>query len=153
MRFKRRGRFAFSDTPRKRAHVLRKQQSERDALPLFAALIASEQEDVDTVIESRAALWADAEARDRARRALKWREARARLRAYPHNGRQALAAYWNRCGWPADPEYLMSMLHMYDTGRLNLAAHIGPYVVPTWAPIKSRDASEAESYGNITQGG
>ncbi|WP_317054365.1 hypothetical protein [Roseovarius rhodophyticola] len=43
MRFKRTPTFAFTDTPRKRAALRRKQQRERDALPLFAAQVAEEQ--------------------------------------------------------------------------------------------------------------
>jgi len=34
--------------------------------------------------------------------------------------RGALLAYWQGCKWPADPSYFLSMLHMYDTGRLSL---------------------------------
>lgn len=47
MRFKRVERFPFVDTPRKRAALARKQQRERDALPLFAGEIAERLEAVD----------------------------------------------------------------------------------------------------------
>lgn len=126
MRFKRYGRYPFNDTPRKRAAVLRKQRNEREALPLFADQIAAEQASVDDVMIGRAVAWDNHEARSRAYEARKWREARARLRAYLPNERRALAAYWQRCGWPAVPSYLLSMLHMYDTNRLDLAPVIGP---------------------------
>ena len=34
--------------------------------------------------------------------------------------REALLVYWQGGKWPADPSYFLSMLHMYDTGRLSL---------------------------------
>ncbi len=39
---------------------------------------------------------------------------RARLASYTENARPALAGYWNRRGWPADPVYFMEIMH--DTG-------------------------------------
>lgn len=48
------------------------------------------------------------------------REARQRLNGYQEPVRGALLAYWQGCKWPADPSYFLSMLHMYDTGRLSL---------------------------------
>jgi hypothetical protein len=102
--------------------VLRRQQIERDALPLFATTIASEQPAVDDVMTARAMIWARQERKDRAHRAAKWRQARRQLASYGDNLRPVLAAHWQRCGWPADPVYLLEMLHMFDTGRLELPA-------------------------------
>lgn len=118
MRFKRYGRHSFQDTPRKRAALTRKQRAERDALPLFAEQVAADQLDADTVMDERARRWAETEMRWRAQRAADWRRARAKLSSYPEPERRALHDYWQRCGWPADPNYLISMLHMFDTGRL-----------------------------------
>jgi hypothetical protein len=120
MRFKRYIRHPFTDTSRKRAHVKRRQRKECEALPLFSAQIAVEQPSVDEVMSDRAQRWQCHERDDRARRAAKWREARTRLASYPDTTRAALRAYWQKCRWPADPGYLLSMLHMFDTNRLVL---------------------------------
>ncbi len=117
MRFKGYGRYPFNDTRRKRAAVLRKQRNER----LFADQIANEQQSVEDVMAARAVAWDNHEARSR---------------AYPLNEWRVLAAYWQRCGWPAAPSYLLSMLHMYDTNRLDLAPIIGPLMFnPTRVPL------------------
>lgn len=118
MRFKRVERFPFVDTPRKRAALARKQQRERDALPLFAGEIADEQPGPDEVMASRAKAWAAQEAAMRARDAGDWRRARAKLASYPEPARTALRDYWQVCGWPATGSYLLTMLNMHDTGRL-----------------------------------
>lgn len=120
MRFSRFGTYAFQDTARKRAAVLRKQRAEREALPLFADQVASEQEPVDDIMSARAAHWTKQQQEDRQRRALEWRRARARLAEYPQPIRGELLAYWQRCKWPADPTYLLCMLRMHDGGRLDL---------------------------------
>ena len=120
MRFKLWPRYSFRDTPRNRAAVLRCQKREREALSLFADEIQDQQPNVDDVMAARAARWTQREQDGRAHRALKWRQSRARLARYPDRERSALLAYWQRCGWPADPVYLLEMLHMFDTGRLDL---------------------------------
>lgn len=120
MRFDRYGWYEFNDTPRKRMAFARKQRMERERYPLFAEEIATGQIDVDTEMAQRQANWIKHEIVDRAARAKKWREARARLAAYPAAEQGKLLAYWQRCGWPGDPTYLLSMLHMYENGRLDL---------------------------------
>lgn len=120
MRFKRFERYEFQDTERKRKAYARKQQRERERYPLFPEMVASEQIDVDAEMEGRRRRWEMQEVTDRARRAKGWRQARAKLAAYPDQERQELRAYWERCGWPADPSYLASMLKMYDDKRLEL---------------------------------
>ena len=64
--------------------------------------------------------WANDEARMRQREAQTWRKARARLASYTDRERAALLAYWQRCSLPADPEYFLTMMHMHDTGRLDM---------------------------------
>lgn len=118
MRFDRFGQYEYQDTHRKRAAFLRKQVKEQQRYPLFAEQIAAEQIGVDQEMAQRTANWSKRFAEDRARRAMKWREARAKLAQHPD--RAELAAYWQRCRWPGDPTYLLSMLHMYDNGRLDL---------------------------------
>lgn len=120
MRFHRFFTYAFEDTPRKRAAVVRKQRAEREALPLFAEQIAEAQEPVDKIMAARAALWTAQQQTARNRHSADWRRARARLAAYPLPMRGELLAYWQRCDWPADPTYLLCMLNMHDNGRLEL---------------------------------
>ena len=112
--------YIFTDTPRKRAALLRKQRAEREALPLFADQVAAEQESVDTVMADRAVIWSTRQQEARRQRAHDWRRARARLAHYPAEVRRELLAYWQRCKWPADPPYLLSLMHMHDGGRLEL---------------------------------
>ena len=62
--------------------------------------------------------WTRLQAKDRQEMAQKWRQCRQRIREYPEPIREALLAFWQRCRWPADPTYFLSMLHMFDQGRL-----------------------------------
>jgi hypothetical protein len=138
VRFKPGGRYPFEDTSRKRAALRARQRREREALPLLSDLVAEEQPEEDDVMRERAQRWHQYEIKRRAHLAVKWREARARLRAYPQPVRGHLQAYWQRCGWPGDPVYLLSMLHMWDTGRLNLRV-IG---AEPWQPSGKSDAPQ-----------
>ncbi|WP_299082989.1 hypothetical protein [uncultured Ruegeria sp.] len=54
MRFKMWSRFAFEDTPRKPAALRRKQQKEREAVPLLADQISEQQPGEDEVMRKRA---------------------------------------------------------------------------------------------------
>lgn len=120
MRFRKCQRHSFTDTSRKRAALRRKQQKEREALPLFAEQIAEAQPCEDAVMAARAEKWAQNEARSRACRAARWREARARLAALSDNERAVLTAAWNCAPYPADPVYLLDFLHGYSVGRFSL---------------------------------
>lgn len=124
MRFHRFGHVAFNDTARKRVAFLRKQKAEREALPLFAAQIAEEQISVDQEMAERDICWERSFADRRQRHADDWRKGRARMRQYPEHIRSALMNYWNRrCPLPADPAYFLTMMHMWDTGRLTPESH------------------------------
>lgn len=118
MRFDRFGHCEFQDTHRKRVALMRRQARERAAYPLFSADIAAEQQSVDQIMARRAQRWAVQVARDRARVCKGWLTARRLLRSYTPLERAALFAYWQMCRWPGTPGYLLSMLNMYDTGRL-----------------------------------
>jgi hypothetical protein len=100
--------------------VLRRQRREREALPLFVASIAAGQPTIKAVMDERAERWARNEQGRREHLAHQWRRVRRRLSKYGDNLRPALLACWNTCGWPADPVYLLDMLQMSDTGRLDL---------------------------------
>lgn len=120
MRFRRQEHYEFTDTARKRAAVVRKQARECEALPLFAEQIAATQPAVENVMRDRAEAFARWEGNQRTQRASDWRRARRVLGEYQGAERAALVAYWNACRWPADPVYLLCMLNMYATGRLDL---------------------------------
>ncbi len=123
MRFKRLPRYEFIDSTRRRAAVLRKQAKERESCPLFAEQIAEEQPEVDAVMEARRVAWVEQEARDRQRQADDWRRGRAKMRQYPESIQAALMFYWNNHRWlPGTPVYFLDMMHMYDTGQLDLNA-------------------------------
>lgn len=124
MRFSRFGQYEFQDTNRKRAAVLRRNRLECERHPLFADEIAATQETPDQAMDSRREIWTRRQAECRLVRARQWREARAQLRTYDAVDRMALLAYWRRCSWPADPEYVVSMLKMYEDGRLSLSGDL-----------------------------
>ena len=120
MRFKSWPRHEFTDTPRKRAALRRKQRMEREALPLFADQIAEEQPSEDQVMENRARAWSEQEVRGRSARAGKWREARRMIDSMPKDERRAVRRAWDCAPYPADPSYLLSVLHSYSLGRIDL---------------------------------
>lgn len=120
MRFKRWLRYPFMDTSRKRAALRRKQQREREELPLFADQIAEAQPSEDEVMEARAVQWSAQEVRDRNRRARSWIEARARIDALSLNEKAVLRRAWNCAPYPADPVYLLDFLHSFSIGRFTL---------------------------------
>tara|TARA_B100000378_G_scaffold248739_1_gene221626 strand:+ start:52 stop:468 length:417 start_codon:yes stop_codon:yes gene_type:complete len=122
MRFIRSARHSFTDTPRKRAALHRKQKAERAALPLFAAEIAASHKSPDDVMQARAAAWASSEARSRQRRADQWRRARCLIDAMPPRQRRRVRAAWDGAPYPADPVYLLDFLHSLEAGRFALDA-------------------------------
>jgi hypothetical protein len=119
MRFRRRPRYEFQDTPRKRAALARKQRLERERLPLFAADVAALQEDADTVMAGRATAQERTEQDWRDRKAEQWREARRRIAAFPPETAAAIRRAWNEAPYPADPVYLLDYIHGIDVGRID----------------------------------
>lgn len=120
MRFKETPSFTFTDTPRKRAALRRKQQRERDALPLFADQIAEEQPTEDEVMARRAVLFDQQETRWRSERAAEWRKARRMIDSLPAEEGRAIRRVWDCAPYPADPSRLSGVLHSYSLGKLDL---------------------------------
>lgn len=120
MRFKKTPTFKFTDTPRKRAALRRKQQRERDSLPLFAAQIAEEQPSEDAEMARRAVLSDTQEARWRSDRAAAWRQARRMIESLPAEEAQAIRRVWDCAPYPADPSRLLGVLRSYSLGKLDL---------------------------------
>lgn len=120
MRFKRLPQFAFTDTPRKRAALRRKQRREREALPLFADQIAAQQPSEDAVMAQRAVQSEQSERIWRRDRAAEWRKARGNIAVMPAKQRAIVRQMWNCAPYPADPSRLLGMLRDVKCGRLDL---------------------------------
>ncbi|WP_244276245.1 hypothetical protein [Methylobacterium indicum] len=111
----------FEDTSRKRAAYRRKQVREQAALPLFAAVVAEHQLDVDEEMVRRTGQWERQQQESRRQRAAGGRRKRERLFALPLARRLAIRALWRVCPYPADPSYLGTLLHEIATGRIDPA--------------------------------
>lgn len=122
MRYKPSPRHPFEVTERKRSALRRKQQRERDALPLFAEQIAAHQPCEDQVMENRAIAAHEQEVRDRNARAAQWRDARRQIDAFPRRLRRALRLAWDCAPYPADPSRLLGFLVGFGSGRVDLDA-------------------------------
>lgn len=120
MQFKKTPSFAFNDTPRKRAALRRKQQREREALPLFAEQIAEAQPTEDEEMARRAELSDAQEVRWRSDRAAEWRKARRMIDTLPDAERRAVRRAWDCAPYPADPSRLLGVLHSYSQGKIDL---------------------------------
>lgn len=120
MRFAKTARWpGFTDTSRKRAALRRRQRLEREKLPLFADMVAAEQPSEDEVMAARAERWEIMEEEQRAAKAAKWREARARLNSLGGNLRAVVLDYWNQHRWlPGEPGYLLDLVHQVREGRM-----------------------------------
>ena len=62
------------------------------------------------------------ERENRTRNARTWRKARTKLASYPPSERAALRAHWQRCSYPGTGSYLLTMLHLFDSGSLQASA-------------------------------
>jgi hypothetical protein len=118
MKFFHRPRFPFKDTPRVRAAIPRRQQRERDSLPLFAPLIAETQGSIDEVMAEREVNWKRTQATQRHKRACDWINARRILKLMPDHERHAFLEYYYRTRYPLDPGYMLGVLRMALDGRL-----------------------------------
>ena len=165
MRFKRTPTFAFTDTPRKRAALRRKQQRERDALPRFADQIAEEQPTEDEEMARRAVVSDQQETRWRSDRAAEWRKARRMIDSLPAEEGRAIRRVWDCAPYPADPSRLLDVLLSYSLGKLDLkrppfplsksdagGSHIGDLFAKAdlfVTILKARDiAEDPDSYPN-----
>lgn len=88
---------AYVETSRKRAAFLTKQRREREALPLFADMVAATQHSVDEEMADRAMWWPRQQQRLRDERAKVWRRARADLFAFPEPRRRSIRRAWRDC--------------------------------------------------------
>ena len=115
----------YRDTSRKRAAFKRKQRLEREALPLFADMIAAGQHSVDEEMARRHVWWDEREREQRTLRAARWREARARLFALSDDLRSTVRKLWRHCPYTADPTYLLDLLHQIKVIASTRIGHPG----------------------------
>jgi hypothetical protein len=140
---------AFEDTSRKRAALTRSQRLQRETLPLLADLIAETQPGVDGEMARRAEHWPRMQQTARDDRAQHWRRARRRLFAYDRPLRDAIRAMWQGCPYPADPSYLLDMLHQIDKGRLDPQRPSWTFHAPVIAPTTPDATSFDQAFHKI----
>jgi hypothetical protein len=132
----------YEETSRKRAAFLAKQRREREALPLFADMIAAGQHSIDEEMARRADWWPRQQQDRRDERAAVWRKARARLFAFPADRRRTIRALWRECPYPADPYSFADFLHQIEIGKLDTAR-------PSWrfhARAQPRTTPDPETF-------
>ena len=106
----------YEITPRKLAAARRAVQKEKDHYPLFPELLKHQtaEERLATIAVERETWWQ--EMRDR--HAKLWRKARQALRELPPGPRAAIKRYWNICGRPGDPVYLLTIIHEHRVRKV-----------------------------------
>lgn len=139
----------YEETSRKRAAFLTKQRREREALPLFADMVASGQHSVDDEMARRAIWWPRQQQDRRDERAAVWRKARARLFAFPADRRRAIRALWRECPYPADPHSFADFLHQIEVGRLDVARPGWRFHARVQPRITAVPATFAEAFRQI----
>jgi hypothetical protein len=98
----------YQITPRKLAAARRAVQREKDRYPLFPELRKHQtaEDRLASIAVEREAWWQ--EMRDR--QAKRWRKTRHALRDLPTGPRAAIKRYWEICGCPGDPVYLLTII-------------------------------------------
>ncbi len=109
----------FAETPRKLTNIARKQQRERDALPLLGPLIAEGQPTPTQEIQSYARRWHQAQMNRRAELAQVWKRARTRLYSLPPAARQTARRSWNASPYPKSAYSFADFIHSIVTGKTN----------------------------------
>jgi len=140
----------YEITPRKLAAARRAVQRQKDRFPLFPELITHQtaEERLDAIAYGRAEWWQSM----RDHQAKQWRRARKSLRDLPRGPRAAITRYWQICGYPGDPVYLLVQMRkmisyrtrfaittlaaLWSTPALLPAAELHPLVVTGIPPDK-----------------
>lgn len=90
-------------------------QREKDAVPLFPELVRHNTADARlNALESGQAEW-NQEWRDQT--AAGWRFARQQLNALPTLTRKGTLRYWQECGYPGSPVYLLGLIRDVSAGK------------------------------------
>ena len=109
----------YVETSRKRAAFATKQRREREALPLFADMVAAGQHSVEEEMARRAVWWPEWQRERRDERARVWRMARACLFEFSEAARRSIRRAWRDCPYPADPYSFADLLHQIRVGRVD----------------------------------
>lgn len=142
---------AYEETSRKRAAFLAKQRRERDALPLFADVIAAGQHSVDEEMARRAEWWPEQQQRMRDERAAVWRQARASLFEFPTDTRRTIRRIWRTCPYPADPYSFADLLHQIRVGKVDPDRPPWKYHARVQARTTPNPQSFADAFKRIGQ--
>lgn len=142
---------AYQETSRKRAAFVTKQRREREALPLFADMIAVRQHSVDEEMARRAEWWTQQQQRLRDDRAAVWRRARARLFDFPADRRRTIRRIWRDCPYPADPYSFADLLHQIRIGKVDPERPPWKYHARAKARMTLAPASFADAFRRVGQ--
>jgi len=107
---------SYQITPRKLAAARRAVQRQKDRYPLFPELVThnTPEERLDSIATHRTRWWQTM----RDRQARQWRRARKASRDLPRGPKAAITRYWQVCGYPGDPVYLLSIIHEHKARRV-----------------------------------
>jgi hypothetical protein len=106
----------YQITPRKLAAARRAVQREKDRYPLFPEVLKHQtaEDRLASIADERERWWY--EMRDR--HAKLWRKARQNLNRLPPGPRAAIKRYWEICGYPGDPIYLLTIIHEHRARKV-----------------------------------
>ena len=106
----------YEITPRKLAAARRAVQKEKDRYPLFPELLKHQtaEDRLASIAAQREMWWQEM----RERQAQLWRKARQTLGDLPTGPRAAIKRYWEICGCPGDPVYLLTMFHNHKVKKV-----------------------------------
>ena len=107
---------SYQITPRKLAAARRAVQREKDRYPLFPELLTHQtaEQRIASIATSREEWWQNV----RDHQAKQWRLARKSLHDLSPGPRAAITRYWQVCGFPGDPVYLLSIIHHHKARKV-----------------------------------
>jgi hypothetical protein len=107
---------AYQITPRKLAAPRRAVRREKDRYPLFPELVRHQaaEDTLASIAAQRETWWQEM----RERQAKLWRNARQALRDLTTGPRAAIKRYWEICGCPGDPAYLLTIIHEHRARKV-----------------------------------
>ncbi len=86
----------------------------------MAEFIAESQPSADDEMTRRADQWRRMQQQDRDHRAQQWRKARRQLFSYDLQLRETIRTVWRGSPYPADPVYMLDLLHRIEAGQFDL---------------------------------
>jgi hypothetical protein len=107
---------AYQITSRKLAAARRAVQREKNRYPLFPELLKHQtaEERLASIANEQETWWQLM----RDRHANLWRKTRQNLNRLPPGPRTAIKRYWEICGCPGDPVYLLTIIHEHRARKI-----------------------------------